>query len=220
MKNQELRSVLASIRPTTDIMTYLRNGGRSVEKVMDLFEARYGKVSFDEANYVETCSWRIGWKDLPSDEIVRQAEEAWANYEGQFAPSVDINSEELVTVISGQTRTRAEYFLSFGGGYKWLELPLVGKNLFNAWNGLQFHALGRGQAEDRDCIRRSIYYAADRNGLIADIDEPAVIVARIPKRNLYRAVNPYEFAVSREDYKKLINPEILGIDEMKERFGI
>ncbi len=207
---QEIIEVVADYRPriTWDLYTFMnpeRNENLDLEKANEYF-----------AKFIVEIKGRTPEEDT-LDYIT------WY-YDGKIAEIVSRDgkgpieeSDEMFHFQVGTSKTRAEHFLKYGGGYVKLE-NMIGKkswNLIDKFYGLQVSELKKGAP--RSGFARLKYYA-EMQGIKNCGDKPCVLIGSIPKKYVYGEHNEGEFAISKKDHNKIQNAEILSLQEYYNRF--
>ena len=217
MNKENLLKMMASYidKPILDASAEEGYCEPSLDKIEQKYLAEFGNITPREASKQRLYNWRAEWKYMNNLEKAKEiTEDEYFNMlsEDELAKSYG-NSNKLIRVETGTTRTRAELFLKGVGGWTLLERPQGGRdNVFDAWIGIQCSII----SPDWGMIARAQYYAQRQKEKTIKLDDAVVLVFDIPEKYLYNENNSYEFSVSIADYDKIQNAQILQIDEYNE----
>lgn len=208
---QEIIEVVADYRPRTtwDLYTFMnpeRNENPDLEKANEYYnkfiEGIKGRTPVEDT--LDYITWYLDGKiaEVVSKDGKGPIEEC----------------DEMFHFQVGTSKTRAEHFLKYGGGYVKLE-NMIGKrswDLIDKFYGLQVSELKK--RAQRSGFARLQYYAK-MQGIKTCGDEPCVLIGSISKKYVYGEHNEGEYAISRRDYDKIQNAEILSLSEYYNRYG-
>ena len=86
-------------------------------------------------------------------------------------------------------------------------------NICDRWLGIQVSIPGVGH---RSSIDRLDYYADMQASKLGD--KPVVLTGLIQRKYIYCQKNYGEYCISKKDYDKVQNPEILNVDDYEKKY--
>lgn len=180
------------------------------EKIKLFLQSERGSMSPREHSFTEYLRWQNHWKPLTYEKLGILIKEI---LDGTFSEVLE-ESDELIRFQSGTSMFRAQKFIECGDGHTWVERP-IGRNDYSPIErvlGIQVSIPNgpRGEAARLYC------YAEQKQYLYGDT--PVVLTGLIPKRYLFKERNLGEFAISIRDYDKIVDPEILLLEEYEEKY--
>lgn len=208
MENENKIKTMSMYRPHDK---WCMNNEKSLDECWDEFlKITEGKTPI-EYNFRQLYGWSTYWKyEQSHDEWLSDLSE-WKEELGKQIG----DPEEYVRIQTGTSMNRAELFIESGEGYTKVE-NIMGKpdwDICDRWFGIQVSILGSGKRSGIDRLR---YYAnrqAERLG-----DKPVVLTGLIQRRYIYCQRNDGEFCISKKDYDKILNPQILTINQYEEKY--
>jgi len=185
---------------------YLKDFQKCWEEFLKITE---GKDS-EEYNLDQFIGMNSGWGECPN--LWNKRLEEWSQEEGKL---IEGDSEEYVRFQLGTSKCRAELFIESGKGYVMTE-DIMGSSdwdIRDRWFGLQISLPGVGH---RSCIDRLYFYAENQACRLGD--KPVVLTGLIQRKFIYCQKNYGEYCLSRKDYDKIKDPEILGVKEYELKY--
>lgn len=199
--------IMSMYRPNFDwCMIYNEN---NPDKCWDKFQELIKGKTPDEYNFDQLYGLSTYWGKAPEE--WKSDNEEWSQMEGKQ----EGDPEELVRFQTGTSYYRAELFIESGQGYVKTE-NIMGTpdwDICDRWFGIQVSIPGVGH---RSSIDRLDYYADSQASKLGD--KPVVLTGLIQRKYIYCQKNYGEYCISKKDYDKVQNPEILNVDDYEKKY--
>ena len=182
---------------------------KNLDECWDEFQKVVGNKTADEYNFEQFKEMNTHWGKFPN--LWASKLEKWCQIEGKQ----EGNLEEYVRFQTGTSKARAELFIESGQGYVETE-DIMGTpdwDVSDRWFGIQISIPGVGH---RSSIERLDYYASVQANRLGD--KPVVLTGLIKRKYIYCQNNFGEYCISKKNYKEILSPEIMEIDEYEKKY--